>query len=274
MFKLGIIGCGNILKYHVQAIQRCNIPVTVTTLVDINKQRAKKAADQLGLQPTPKIFGTVDDALQWGDFDATDLLIPHDIHETIAIQCLQAGKHVLLEKPLAHSPDSCERLLQASEKLTKEKGTIFMLAENAQYWPEVVYAQQLVADDKIGDLIYAKAHYWESLKTTPFASDIKNDPDEHNWRHNADRVGGGVLVDGSSHWIRPLRMWFGEVDEVVGVTGHCTIKSMMGESMANALLRFKNGKYAEFEALLTEAAVENRPFFRLFGQKLRNMYNV
>jgi hypothetical protein len=67
---------------------------------------------------------------------------------------------------------------------------------------------------------------------------------------------------------------FGEVDEVVGVTGHCTIKSMMGESMANALLRFKNGKYAEFEALLTEAAVENRPFFRLFGQKLRNMYNV
>jgi hypothetical protein len=91
---------------------------------------------------------------------------------------------------------------------------------------QVVYAQQLVADDKIGDLIYAKAHYWESLKTlemvqllvsypltsvfvyrTPFASDIKNDPDEHNWRHNADRVGGGVLVDGSSHWIRPLRMW-------------------------------------------------------------------
>ena len=61
---------------------------------------------------------------------------------------------------------------------------------------------------------------------------------------------------------------FGEVDEVVGVTGHDAIKSMMGESMANALLRFKNGKYAEFEALVTEAAVDTRPFFRLFGQKL------
>ena len=84
------------------------------------------------------MFGCVSEALQWGGFEATDLLIPHDLHQTIAIQCLQAGKHVLLEKPLAHSPDSCEQLLEAAEEITKEKGTVFMVAENAQYWPEVL----------------------------------------------------------------------------------------------------------------------------------------
>lgn len=58
------------------------------------------------------------------------------------------------------------------------------------------------------------------------------------------------------------------MEEVVGVTGYDSILSMNGESMVNAILRFRNGKYAEFEALLTEAVVDTRPFFRLFGQKV------
>ena len=83
------------------------------------------------------MFGCVTEALEWGEFEATDVLLPHDLHETVALQCLHAGKHVLLEKPLAHTQDSCKRLLQAAEEVTREKATVFMVAENAQYWPEV-----------------------------------------------------------------------------------------------------------------------------------------
>ena len=56
------------------------------------------------------------------------------------------------------------------------------------------------------------------------------------------------------------------MEEVVGVTGYDSHKAIQGESMANALIRFKSGKCAEFEGLVTQAAVNIRPFFRLFGQ--------
>lgn len=60
----------------------------------------------------------------------------------------------------------------------------------------------------------------------------------------------------------------GEVEEVVGITGYDGLKYMKGESTANAILRFKNGKHAQFEALVTGAAINTRPFFHLLGQKL------
>ena len=74
------------------------------------------------------------DALQWGKFDAAVLMVPHHLHETYAVQCLAADKHVLLEKPLAHTLDSCCRLLEAA----KGSNRVFMVGENSPHWPEVM----------------------------------------------------------------------------------------------------------------------------------------
>jgi len=81
----------------------------------------------------PQVFTSLHDALQWGKFDAVVLMVPHHLHETYAVQCLAAGKHVLLEKPLAHTLDSCSRLLEAA----KCSNRVFMVGENSQHWPEV-----------------------------------------------------------------------------------------------------------------------------------------
>ena len=53
------------------------------------------------------------------------------------------------------------------------------------------------------------------------------------WRFDQARTGGGVVIDGSSHWLRPLRMWLGEIDEVVAALGH-HLQPMEGESLARA----------------------------------------
>ena len=60
-------------------------------------------------------------------------MVPHHLHETYAVQCLEAGKHVLLEKPLAHTLDSCRRLLGAAD----DSDCVFMVGENSTHWPEV-----------------------------------------------------------------------------------------------------------------------------------------
>ena len=79
------------------------------------------------------MFRDVSEALSWGKFDAAVLMVPHDLHESLTLQCSAAGKHVLLEKPLAHSLESCVRLVEAAEVAS----TIVMVAENSVYWPEV-----------------------------------------------------------------------------------------------------------------------------------------
>ena len=80
-----------------------------------------------------KVFKDASEALEKGRFDAGVLMIPHDLHESLTLQCLAAGKHVLLEKPLAHTLESCARLVEAAERAS----TVLMVAENSAYWPEV-----------------------------------------------------------------------------------------------------------------------------------------
>ena len=67
------------------------------------------------------------------------------------------------------------------------------------------------------------------------------------WRLNREMTGGGMTIDGGSHWLRPLRMWLGEVDEVVAVLDH-PVAEMQGESHVRSLMRFRSGKYATYDA--------------------------
>lgn len=80
-----------------------------------------------------KVFTSVSDCLLWGEFDAAVIMVPHHVHESCATECLRAGKHILLEKPLAHNLTSCTRLV----KISQEVDAVFMVGEQSPYWPEV-----------------------------------------------------------------------------------------------------------------------------------------
>ena len=80
-----------------------------------------------------QVFKDVSEALSWGKFDAAVLMVPHDLHEPLTVQCMDAGKHVLLEKPLSHTLDSCLRLVEAAEGAS----SVVMVGENSAFWPEV-----------------------------------------------------------------------------------------------------------------------------------------
>ena len=132
--KLAFIGCGAIARFHLNGIIGHTTDIDVTTLVDLDEVKAQAYAEETGGQ----VFTSLDEALAKGDFDAVDIMLPHDLHEEIAIQCLEAGKHVLLEKPIAPTLDACDRIIAAA----KEAPGVFMVAENSQYWPEIVEAKK------------------------------------------------------------------------------------------------------------------------------------
>ena len=222
--KIALIGCGGIAQAHWQGIQRIATRVDVTAVVDKNPEMANAMSEQTGA----KAFTDIEEALEMGDFDAVDIMLPHDLHESAALACFGAGKHVLMEKPMAHSLESAERILEASDKVD----TVFMIAEQAQYWTDIVKARELMDAGAIGDVISAGGNFYDRVVLDP----DKPPP----WRYSLAISGGGLTIDGGAHWIRPLRMMMGEIDEVIGVAGR-HVPRMEGESWSRMLMKFENG---------------------------------
>ncbi len=252
VLKLAFVGCGAIARFHLDGIQAsCSHKVKVTAAVDPDRAKAGRIAAETGAQAFPSLA----EAVAGGDFDAVDIMVPHDLHEGVAAQAFQAGKHVLLEKPMAPTLEACDRILTAA----KAAGTVFMVAENAQYWPEIVKAKELIDAGAVGEVITARAAFVVEFDEYWFR-------EKRPWRFEKVRTGGGITIDGGSHWIRPLRMWMGEIEEVVAEIGH-PLKRMEGESLVRALFRFRSGKVAGFDAMMVETVFAPEPWWRVTGTK-------
>ncbi len=248
--NIALIGCGGIAQEHWHGIQQHTQRLRVNAVVDADGERAAKMAEQTGAQP----FTSIDDALAQGNFDAVDIMLPHFEHEPAALKAFAAGKHVVLEKPMSTSIESCERIIAAAQRA----GTVFMVAEQAQYWPDALLVQEAIRSGRIGEVIMARGFFGNA------AGDTSRWHEPWPWRFSLAKAGGGISIDGGAHWLRPLRMWLGEVDEVIAVTGR-PLAQMEGESMAKALLRFRSGVVASFDALYAGAVLGAGEEFRITG---------
>jgi UDP-N-acetyl-2-amino-2-deoxyglucuronate dehydrogenase len=247
---MGLVGCGAIAGWHLDAIDRRAERTTVTATVDPDLGRAEALAERSGAPA----FASLDEALAADALDAALVMVPHHLHEAVATTVLAAGKHLLLEKPVAHTVEAAERVLAAGA----DADVVFQIAENAQFWPEVVEVQRLIADGVIGEVISAR-----SWHCAPPMSDFYP---EGAWRLSARSAGGGVAMDTGSHWFRPLRMWLGEVTEALAVIGH-PFAAMEGESLVRSLCRFDSGAVATFDVTLTPGVAALEPFFQVTGTK-------
>lgn len=266
---MALVGCGMMAEHHIRAVgSGC---VEWVALVDTSCERtaavAKVIAD-VGAGDAVA-FGTLAEALAGIKFDAVAVMLPHDLHERYALEVLEAEKHLFLEKPLAHNLDSSRRILEAAEVARELKGLVTYVAENSSFWPEVVACKETIASGEIGALLSGAAHYYECLKTSVMERSGDGLAGWLGWRKDKARAGGGVLVDGGQHWIRPLREWFGEIDSVVAVTSR-PLPEMEGESAAKSLIQFRSGITATYSATVLGADGNlgtEEPWFRVIGSR-------
>ena len=193
--KLALVGCGGIAQAHWKGIQAHVPRIQITATVDTDPAHAAALAEQTGGQP----FTSLASALEQGDFTAVDIMLPHDQHEAAAVQAFGAGKHVVLEKPMAPTLAAAERIMAAAQ----QAGTIFMVAEQAQYWPDARKVQQLIQAVAIGEIITARAFFGNAAPSS--SGNAKP------WRYHLAIDEGGSTNDGGSHVLRPLRRWLGEM---------------------------------------------------------------
>ena len=282
LLRVAFVGCGNIAKYHASAALATR-RVAITALIDPKRasrraiaelipqefgwHRAAAAPGFYNIDGIPE-FASLADALAADPdgrlFEAVDIMVPSflvegiDMHESVTLEALAAQRHVLLEKPVTVTPAAAERI--ASFHQTAAKSRVVAVAENAQFWPEVLAAHACLQRGDIGELLSVHAKFWESA-TGEWAGDYA----EGSWRCDPTKLpAASFTYDGASHWIRPLRMWLGEVTSVVGCCG-TALTHMAGVSMSQHLLRFASGKVAVFESMLAPRAISDQPFFRLQG---------
>lgn len=192
--RIGIAGLGLIARTHATAYRDLGERVELAAVCDVDPAAAANFAAEFGGVPVTDLDALLADP----DIDAVDLILPHFLHVDAAIAAVSAGKHLLLEKPVAPTYEGALAIYRAA----RAAGVHFMVAENTRYMHAYRAVAQLLADGAIGDVIHVR-------------TELRSNEKEHlsqpgNWRTRYD-LGGGLLLDTGAHTFYLLAWLLGEV---------------------------------------------------------------
>jgi predicted dehydrogenase len=210
-----------------------NAHAQIVSVSDVRTERAAQLAGRLGL--TCKTGDDYEAVLADPEVDIVDLCGPSHVHAQQAIAAVQAGKHVLVEKPIALTMEENLALRDAVARAGVRSLAGFVLRWN----PAVETIKSLIASGAIGDLFYVEMDYWHGLKPTHHAWDL----------HSKRKTGGSAMLLGGCHAVDGLRWLTG--DEAVEVTAFANNKKGLFEYDANvvAVIKFRSGILGKTAAL-------------------------
>ncbi len=215
--QIGLIGCGGIANgKHMPSLSKLN-NVELVAFCDIVPERAEKAAKEYGT-PTAQVYTDYRKLLGNKSIDVVHVLTPNDSHAEITIASLEAGKHVMCEKPMAKKADDAKRMLDAARR-TGKKLTIGYQSRQRQ---DSQYLKRAVERGDLGEIYYAKAHAVRRRAVPTWGVFL-----------DEEKQGGGPLIDIGTHAL-DLTLWLMnnyEPKMVVGTTYH---KLSQRENAANA----------------------------------------
>jgi predicted dehydrogenase len=152
--RIGLVGCGGIASAkHIPALKRQSDIAEVVGFCDIVGERAEKAKKEIGAADA-KTYTDYRKLLEDRSIDVVHVLTPNVAHAPIAVDALEAGKHVLCEKPMAHSYADAKRMLDAS----KRTGKLLTIGYQNRFREDVQALRKAVDSGFLGEVYFAKAH--------------------------------------------------------------------------------------------------------------------
>ncbi len=179
--RLGMIGAGQIAAFTAREFRR-HPDCTIISVADPNQARAAELGNMVRAEQT---YTEVDDLLRRDDLDAVYIAVPNAHHEALAIAALNAGKHVLLDKPFALNARAAQNVISAAQ----DNGTTLMLGMNQRFEKNVQRARALIEQGRFGDIYHVKA-FWRRRAGIPRMG---------SWFTNKSVAGGGALLDIGVH---------------------------------------------------------------------------
>jgi predicted dehydrogenase len=234
VFNVAVIGVG-MGEAHVRGYAA--IPdVQVAAVVDISEQRGRDCASRYHV---PLVLCDYRELLALPEIDAVSVCLPNDLHAPVTIAALQAGKHVLCEKPMASNLADAEAMAAAA----RETGRTLAISVNYRWsWsPDSWYLKELIDSGRMGDIYYIRA---VSLRRRTTVGGHRS------WFTQKERSGGAALTDMGPHLL-DLAMWLaGDYDptQVSGVTRTAIMTSTNVDDFATALVRLRGGATLSLES--------------------------
>jgi predicted dehydrogenase len=185
-----ILGTGGMARQHVMLLRE-DSRVEITGAADVDLGRAKTFAGTHGIE---NAFGTLEDAIAWGEFDAAMNVTPDSVHYPTTIKLLAAKKHVLCEKPLAENFKLADDMATTADKAS----LINMVNLSYRNVPAVMEARRLITAGEIGEVRHVEASYRQSWLVGNQWGDWKTDP-KWLWRLSEQHGSNGVLGDVGIH---------------------------------------------------------------------------
>ncbi len=246
--RLAIIGSTGVIgRVHIDAIRKLDtcrlVGITART-----QQPLRQQAAELGVTPYP----TLDDALSDANVDAIVIATPHRSHADITERAARAGKHVLVEKPMAVTPSEADRMIRACRDAGVKLGVLF----NNRFRPEALKMRELIEQGAIGQI------YRVSMASAMIRSqDYYNRLD---WRGKWQAEGGGALLNQGIHAI-DLMQWLGGLP--TGVMGIVSTRKhdIEVEDFATAALAYQGGGHGTLHCSTAQAPNHQR--LELWGEK-------
>jgi predicted dehydrogenase len=179
--KVAILGAGFVSNIHLESYHRFVPNAEVVAIYARNSDKSKAIAEKYGI---PEWFDDLDQAITQSGCDVVDICLPNFLHATATLKAAQAGKHVIIEKPLAVTLEEADEMIAACKKA----GVKLMYAEELCFAPKYERVRQMINEGAIGDIYMLK----QSEKHSGPHSD---------WFYDIERSGGGVLMDMGCHAI-------------------------------------------------------------------------
>jgi len=221
--RVALVGMGRIGRVHLQALSTAR-QADVIGVYDLNQDLARERAQAANV----RLFASWQEVLSDPDVQCVGILLPHDLHEQYAVEALEAGKHVVCEKPLAPTLGECDRMLAAATRCGRKLSPV----HNRVFSPAIEKMREIVHQDSIGEVFLAQTTGFEAPPTV------------QTWLATP-RGGGGVLMSQAVHPMYVLRWILGDVARVSCLFGDRKVVDMSAEDHAVVLLKFANGIAAE-----------------------------
>ena len=197
-------------------------------------EKARNAAKTCGVK---NVYGKYEDLLNDDKIDGVIISLPNFLHQEAAVKSAEAGKHILLEKPLARSVEEGEKILSA----VKKNGVKLMIGYDMRFDPVLNRIHDQVANGYFGEVQIAEA---TNISGGPFSprSDSIGPVRVPSWWLDKELAGGGALLDLGSHLVDLLIWYFGEVASASSFLKYVFRTDL--EDAATCILKFKNGPVA------------------------------
>ncbi|WP_054948814.1 Gfo/Idh/MocA family protein [Numidum massiliense] len=265
--NVGVVGAGSISAMHLGAYKN-NKMVKISAVCDLNEQRARQKAAEYDI---PDVYTDYNDLLADEMIDAVSICTWNNSHAEIAIAALEAGKHVLVEKPLCQTVAEAEQI----EAAVHRSEQVLQVGFVRRFGTNVNVLKKFIDAGDLGDIYYAKT------------SCLRRLGNPGGWFADRERSGGGPLIDVGVHVIDLCWYLMGK-PKVKSVSGN-TYKKLGNrknvenlsyykaadydpdlntvEDMANAVIRFENGASLVVDVSFTLHAKEDELTVKLYGDK-------